>query len=157
MPYKIVVGTSETLQDAFNGTFVGNPVNSAKLPLGGKTLIFNDGAPHTITFAGGAGALKTLNEVVVAINAVSAGFASARASDTGPHTTSLGDGTMQAKKRLALQQDAAFTISHLGTANALLGIYLPGVFTSAGAVAAADILGFTQGPAQSQLCAIVLY
>lgn len=157
MPYKIVVGTSETLQDALNGAFVMNPVNSSKLPLGGLTLIYNDGLPHTITFAGAPGALKTLNEVVTAINAVTAGFASVRASDTGPHTTSLGDGSMQAKKRLVLQQDASFTVSNLGTANSLLGINLTAMFTSAGAVVAANILGFTQGPIQSQLCAVVLY
>jgi hypothetical protein len=152
MPHKIITGTPETVEDYINGRYVGNPVQTRDLPVGGLTLILTNPA-NTITFSAG---LKTLQQVVAAINAVVPGFATVRASDHGPQTTNRdGDGKLVPKQRLVFTRDAGFTLAETGTANAILGINISAPFVSAGIIPQAKLAGFTQGPAPGQLCLII--
>lgn len=153
MPHAVHTGTVETIQDLINGTLAGNAVSARELPLGGKTIVFTTPAA-TVTFTGAPNAPKTLAAAAAEIEAQAATVvARTRASDTGPHTTSRdGDGKLMAKQRLSLQRDTGFAYSG-GTALADLG--LPPTHTSDGLVAAARIIGFTQGPVAGQLVIII--
>jgi hypothetical protein len=155
MPHQLKTGTIESIRDLINGTVTLGPFT--ELPLGGLTMVWTAPAA-TVTFPGAAGAMLSARQIADAINAAAGltGYAQFRSYDYGPHQTSrIGDGKLIPRGVVALQADAGFTVNSTGTANALLGLSTTASTVSAGIIAAAKIIGFTQGPAPGQLCIII--
>lgn len=134
MPYSVVIGDRQRVEDVLNGA-IHVPTQFATLPLGGLTLIFNTPS-GTVTFSGAASEMRTTAEVVAEINAVHTGLASLRQT-VGASNRSTGE--------VVLQADAGVVIDSAGTANALFGLSTSGDTTSAGAVDAADVTAVAFG------------
>lgn len=102
------------------------------LDLNGLTLIVNDGADKTVTFAANG---MTPNQIVTAINAVKAGAVTLR--NYGQASPPM--------SRLAFIL-ATLKVKSTGTANALLGLPTSGgdITVGANAVAKADIAAITE-------------
>ena len=144
MPYTIHSATAKGLEDILNGVVLLGPFPSTGLPLGALTVVFNTPV-QTVTFSGAAGARLTLADIVDEINtAVGEDVASYRTGVGQAGASPTGAG-IASNLVIAIQRDAGFVIDTAGTANALLRIDSAVDTTSAGVVAAADILGFTAG------------
>lgn len=148
---RLVTGTARSLEDYLNGAYVSRPVPVSGLALGALTLIFTTPVV-TVTFSGVLGDLFTLDAALAEIVAQtgSSTLVTLRASDKNPTTDALG--VMTAYRHLVIQKDTGFTLTAVGTANALLGIVTVVPVVSAGIIAKTRIIDFTSGPAFSQLC-----
>ena len=116
MPYKIIHGTASDIEDQLNGAYVLGPFTLDGLPVGALTLIFAQPGVATITFAGGAGAVLSLDAIVAAINSGLPGSPAALRPADPTNQGSVG-------RKFLVLQDASSGISITGgTARSLFRI-----------------------------------
>lgn len=131
MWYELLTGTEPELRDAINSAVTLAPLSSAGVPVGGLTLIFSNPA-LTITFSGAAASLLTPKQVMDQLVAGLSGSSAALRRGVPLQ------GTYQ-DYVLSFWNEAGFTLSASGTANAALGI--TGTPTCRGP---ATVVGFTK-------------
>lgn len=135
MPYQIITGPMQHVEDVLNGTYVLPAMPATGLPVGALTLIFAQPAAQTVTFSGLAGAYRTPEEIRNEINtALSVTAASLRPADPSNQvlvpTYIEGKGNVFiGKKVVVLQDDTSGVQITGGTARALMGIPTSGTVT----------------------------
>lgn len=156
MPYRVIVADGpDSLKEQLGSALSYGPL-APRLPVGGRTLIFATPAA-TVTFSGSVGSYLTLETIVAEIIAV--------APTTNPRLKNIAGGEVvrdrpvgaaAGKKRMLIfQLDTGLVIDKDGTANPYLKIPTDADTTSGAAVAAAKIVGFSQGTTPGQYLVLI--
>lgn len=151
MPYRIIVGDVEYLQDYLNSALVLGPFLKSGLAVGGLTLIFNAPAA-TVTFSGSLGAILSMSDIVSEINAQVAGLASIRSYPQSG--AGVPNPNVNPYMRLFFQRDAGFTLDAAGTANAFFGFSTSVDTVNTGAINSTKLVSIGQGSVQGMLIAV---
>jgi hypothetical protein len=147
MPYRVIRGTPQDVEDQLSGTYVLGAFHLEGLPVGGKTLIFVQPQGVTVTFSGSLGDMRTLVEIRNQINEAFTGSpASLRPADPSNQGST-------AQKFLALQHDTNGIEITGGTARADFNI--PSAEVKLVPVAAAKVAGFMPAPLSGHLLVLV--
>lgn len=139
--YQIFTGTIQSVEDFLNGRSLSRAFPRSGLPVGGLTLTLTAPA-MTVTFSGGAGEMRTAQEIVNEINAVTAGLAVLRNIQAAPAGTVGSTGRPDPEVRVVLYHTGGIAVNPASTSQPFF------IFPNATPIAAANIISFVSDAAK---------